>query len=506
MPQLIEFPSLPSGDLRAGLMALVRLCRDLPESGETFRDFRARARAARLWDRERPLVLLRFLRLSGARFGRSEPVQQIAGAADDDAAMAAIGARLWQANPLMFKAILDCLGQRPYSRDELYKVLDSVAYRGQVPSRPQLEAWLQIGQALGVVRPLGIAVTLDKRASDYSGRAAELEIDEFLAEDRPEPEPQLPREGEGEEAPAAAASGESDAAAAPDSAAAAGPPAPPPAALRWIAADGLASPLGRDRPVPVGRFAGQPVFADDVLAETSRRIAGWWQGQPKPRSLALGPDDFGFDPEGWMEGADELLYRIAVAAALTFRLDTDRDGVLAAYRALDGAGVLADLYHGTVPEELPARVDARALMLASLAARRCAESPDLAATLDQKRTAADVFAVLDAALGRGLFRIELFWMMSMLGRLGVVRPEDLADYTATPHRLVRDTLFRLGFLASPYGHDAPSLVPAATAARRAAGDAGPADEVLLGFALAAGCAYDCANRRTCEFACRERAD
>jgi hypothetical protein len=46
-------------------------------------------------------------------------------------------------------------------------------------------------------------------------------------------------------------------------------------------------------------------------------------------------------------------------------------------------------------------------------------------------------------------------------------------------------------------------VTAARGARRAAGS-DPADEVLSRFALAAGCAYDCPNRRTCGYPCRER--
>ena len=165
--------------------------------------------------------------------------------------------------------------------------------------------------------------------------------------------------------------------------------------------------------------------------------------------------------------------------------------------------MLSDLYQGTVPETLPTHVDARALMLASLAARRCAEVPDLASQLEGRASAAEAFASLDAALGRGLFRTELFWMFDMLSRLGVVRYDDLGDFTVTPHRIVRDTLFRLGFVASPYASDAQSLAAAAKAARRTV-PVGQADEILTLFALAAGCAYDCAHRKTCDFPCRER--
>jgi len=142
-------------------------------------------------------------------------------------------------------------------------------------------------------------------------------------------------------------------------------------------------------------------------------------------------------------------------------------------------------------------------MLASLAARRCAECPDLASQLDGRASAAEAFAALDTALGRGLFRTELFWILDMLSRLGVIRYDDLGAFTVTPHRIVRDTLFRLGFISSPYASDAQALATAAAAARRAVPN-GASDEVLTLFALSAGCAYDCTHRKACDFPCRER--
>jgi hypothetical protein len=142
-------------------------------------------------------------------------------------------------------------------------------------------------------------------------------------------------------------------------------------------------------------------------------------------------------------------------------------------------------------------------MLASLAARRCAEVPELASQLDGRASAAEAFASLDAALGRGLFRTELFWILDMLARLGVIRYDDLGDFTVTPHRIVRDTLFRLGFIATPYASDGTTLLAASRAARKAV-PTGAAAEILTVFALAAGCAYDCTHRKSCDFPCRER--
>ncbi len=497
MPQVVELPPIGQ-DQRGALVALVRVCKETPAKGEPFRDFRARLRAAKLWDRDRPLVLLRFLGVGGATVTPSIFMQALAAASGDEEIAIAILDRVWQLNPLLGKTILDLVSQRTYHKDELYKHLASAAYPGVVPSRPALETWLQIAIGTGLLRVLGIAVTLGPRAERYVQLAANTDVEDLLADDRPEPEPVLPSGGVEDEAAPAEAAPE----AAAGSPAAAGAPAgsPLPAPLRHLSAVGIPCPRGRERPVPVSRFAQG--FADDLLAETAGRIGAWWTEAART-PLSYHPSDFGIDAEAWVEGAGEVVYRIAVAAALAFRLDRDRAAVVAAFAALDKAGVLGDLYQGTVPENLPVQVDARALMLASLAARRCAEVPELASQLEGRASAAEAFAALDAALGRGLFRIELFWILDMLSRLGVIRYDDLGDFTVTPHRLVRDTLFRLGFIDSPYASSAAALTATTRSARRAV-PAGPADEILVTFALAAGCAYDCPHRKACDFPCRER--
>jgi hypothetical protein len=497
MPQVVEFPAIGQ-DQRGALAALVRICKETPAKGEPFRELRARLRAAKLWDRERPAVILRFLGVSGATISPSIFMQALAAATGDDDTALAVLDRLWHLNPVVGKTVLDLVGQRAYHKDEIYKILASAAFKGKLPSRPALETWLQIALACGLLRPLGVAVASGPRLERYAQLAATIDIDEYLAEDKPEPEPVIPTGlDEGDGAPADAVPHDTSI---PNTASAPGSGSSLPPPLRHLSADGAPNPRGRDRVVAVSRFANG--FSDELLDETSARIAAW-AAELGTKTAAYQPGDFGLDAEHWVEGADEALYRVAVAAALAFRLDRDRAGVIAAYGALDKAGVLADLYQGTVPENLPAQIDARALMLASLAARRCAEVPELAASLDSKASAADAFAALDAALGRGLFRTELFWILDMLAQLGVIRYADLGDYTVTPHRIVRDTLFRLGYIASPYASDAPALVASARAAHRAV-PTGPADEILTLFALAAGCAYDCTHRKTCDFPCRER--
>ncbi len=504
MPQVIEFPAL-GVEARATLLLLAKVARETPPAGEPFGAFRSRLRAVKLWDRERPAVPLRVLGVGGATVVPSAFMQTLAAAKTDDDALDVIADRLLELNPFLFKSVFDLVEQRAHGKDEISKYLQSFAYRGKPPSRPDLESFFLALIAAGVYRVLGIALVHGPRADRLKATIAGLDVDELLENPTPFAEPVIPIAGDEEagDAPAAVIDAGTAATLSAVAAASPEPPAssPLPPFLRHLAgAAGARSPRGRDRVTPVSRFAAG--FSDEILEETTTRMGAWWKETPGASPLYT-PADFGFDPETWVEGADEVIYRIAVAAALVFRLETDRDGVIRAYRALDQAKVLGDLYHGTVPESLPAQVDARALMLASLAARRCAETPELASSIEQQKTAAEAFAALDAALGRGLFRIELHWMLGMLGQLGVIRFDDLGELASLPHRLVRDTLFRLGFLATPYASDGAALVAAARAARRAAG-ADPADEILSRFALAAGCAYDCPNRRTCEYPCRER--
>lgn len=496
MPQVVELPPIGQ-DNRNALLALVKVCKELPPQGEPFREFRTRLRSAKLWDPERPLVLLRFLGVGGATIAPSGIISAIAVAGNDEAAAIPILERLWTLNPLLLKTIAELVGQRAHHKDEIYKILSSTAYEGLVPSRPALEIWLQIGLACGLLKSVGVAVTVGPNHGHIASLAQGFDVKEFLAEDRPEPDPVIPRVGEEDAAP-----GTPEAAAVETSipVAAAAAVSPLPAVLRQLSLDQVPPARGRERAVPTTRFAAG--FTDEVLADTAAKIGAWWTEAARP-AIAYAPSDFKLDAEAWVERADEVIYRLAVGAALAFRLDRDRPAVIAAYDALDKANVLADLYQGTVPETLPTQVDARALMLASLAARRCAEVPDLASKLEGRANAGEAFAALDAALGRGLFRTELFWILDQLGRLGVVRYDDLGDFTTTPHRIVRDTLFRLGFVATPYANDAAALAIAAKAARRAV-PTGAADEVLATFALSAGCAYDCAHRKTCDLPCRER--
>jgi hypothetical protein len=82
----------------------------------------------------------------------------------------------------------------------------------------------------------------------------------------------------------------------------------------------------------------------------------------------------------------------------------------------------------------------------------------------------------------------------------------MASVTGLANRPLRDTLYRLGFIATPYAGDALALAAASRALRRAVGRGPEAERTLEAFARAAGCAYDCAQRKTCGFACRERTD
>jgi hypothetical protein len=500
MPQLTEFPFLPSGDPQKAVAALIEVVRAMPENGEPFKVLRSRLRDRDLWDRDRVGGLRRFLRLEGGSFCKPSPlVSKLAEGSPADAADV-LAERLWEANPILFKTVFDRLADRVSPPGELYSYLDSFAYRGTPVPRREILSWVQLAQGLDILARIGIALGLGDRAEMFADRVKKLDIEEYLEEDQDEPSLDDTGadddEAAGDAVPQAVGQVSTAAAPAPVRSDARS------AAVRR-AAEGRPSPLGQHPVVPVASLVARGTFDDELLADTTARLESWWAGGDAG-GAAASPGDFGIDSERWMEGSEEALYRLAIAAAFAFRLDGDGDAVRASYQALEQARVFDDLYYGTAPDVLPAGVDSRALMLASLVARRCAEAPDLAANLEKQGSAAEAFAVLESALGRGLFRMELFWLMRALRDIGAVRWDDLDAYTALPTRIVRDTLFRLGYLDSPYAADLEALSAAASAACRAAGSATPADEVLAAFALAAGCDFGCTRRRDCDFACRER--
>src|SRR5688572_32014155 len=240
MPQVVELPPIGQ-DSRGALVALVRVCKETPAKGEPYREFRSRLRGAKLWDREKPAVLLRFLGVGGQLITPSATMQALAAANGDDALSQVVLDRVWELNPLLMKTILDLVAQRTYHKDEISKHLSSAAYSGVVPSRPALEVWLQIAIGAGLLRTLGIAVAPGPRADRYIAQAAALDVEEFLAEDKPLAEPIIPTVVD-EEAAAAAPTE----AAVPEGsvpvAAAAPVGSPLPAPLRHLSAEGVPTP------------------------------------------------------------------------------------------------------------------------------------------------------------------------------------------------------------------------------------------------------------------------
>jgi len=242
-------------------------------------------------------------------------------------------------------------------------------------------------------------------------------------------------------------------------------------------------------------------FPDSALEASRQRLSAWWAEQDPPKSPGL--KAFNLDGERWMEDPEAALFHVAVAAALFFRMPPAQAQV--AFQALERSGALEALHAGLLPEG-PLELDVQALMWASVVARRCAEHPDLAADLERAKEAAEAFKLLDAALGRGLFNIELFWILRLLSSMGSLRLPGSEALTALPRRGVRDTLFRLGFLENPYAADTAALLKASAAARAALPQVLAADEALEAFGQAAGCCYGCPQKKRCDLPCRERSD
>src|SRR5689334_258284 len=124
MPQVVDLPPIGQ-DSRGALVALQRVCKETPAKGEPFREFRSRLRAARLWDRDRPVVMLRFLGVGGQTIVPSAFMQTLGACTGEDDTAVAVLDRMWQLNPLLGKTVLDLIAQRAYHKDEIYKHLVS---------------------------------------------------------------------------------------------------------------------------------------------------------------------------------------------------------------------------------------------------------------------------------------------------------------------------------------------------------------------------------------------
>lgn len=559
MPQFIYFPRLPPGEYRNAIDTFIQALRQMPVDGEPFKDFRARLKKIDMWSRESLPHLLRFLRMAHSDPVVPSPfVRSLHDASGVDQARHRVIERLWTVNPLLFKVALERMEERVHSPNELLKYVDSFAYPGNRISGPEVRAWVAFVQGLGLLKPVGIRLGLTALAKPWLEKAHALDVDDFLEEDADEPMP-MATKGEsaasGSSAPLAMdaddAVADGSAAPPPGPTSAASPPVPLAATAARPslsgaqagpalgAASGVASgvpatrsasaghasahpmrqpaqsasiasgpdPIGRHRPVPTARFATHGLFDDDVLATTRERIIDWWAAlsatgdAPDTTAPIAAPT-----ADDWMEDPPRVLFRAAVLAGLHGQAGRTDASAAAAYAELDRTGVLDALHDGTAPEVAPTVLDAGALMLASVIARRCAENPELSSELEKQKTAAEAFLLLDRALGRGLFTLELFALMALLGTIGAVPTDGLADFVARPDRLVRDTLYRLGFLEQPYAPLPGDLAAAAAAAHLAVPDERRADVVLRAFAHRAGCAFGCARRRVCDLPCRERTD
>lgn len=500
MPQFIEFPQIPAGEPARALAVLLDVFKPMPVAGEPFRELRRRLKTAELYSRERLPQLLRFFQLAEGEQVRPTPLI-LALRTGEAAARQALAERLWTVNPVLFATVYRRLEERVHSANELFKFLDSFAYPGTRITGPEVQGWVRLCQALGLFRLVGIRLGLsDETRTWFGARVAKFDVEDFLEEDKDEPAPEpLGAPAGDEEAAAVSVASPTQGSSAPAPVARTPASAPVQIAEPSPPASTLPSPLGRGRAVPTSAFAGQATFEAATRTVAVERITAWWAEQTVPDARP-GPAAFGLDTERFQEDPEESLFRLAVAAALVFGSAPEAGPVL--YTALDEAGALGALFAGTRLDG-PVEVDAAALMTASVIARRVAEHPDLAADLEKADDADAAFTVLESAFGRGLFGLELFWMLRALATVGVIRREGTERFAALPERPVRNVLYRLGFLDTPYAADMAAL-------RRAAAAATPfgsaAHLTLTAFAAAAGCRYGCAHRRRCDLPCRERAD
>lgn len=451
MPQFIEFPTLPQD----GVPALMACFGSMPKAGESFKNFRRRLKAHGLWSRERLDVLLRFMQMASGDWVVPSTFAEALGG--DDGPRAVLN-RLWAVNPLLFATVVERLTERIHSTNELLKYVDSFAYAGARIAGPDLRAWLRLADGGGLFKAVGIRMGLADEAQEaFARRVERFDVEEFLEDDEDEP-PVRPAAVPADQA--AVVDGAVDGAAVDGAVADEAdptPPADPP--VSTVAATAVSASASAAAPTVSGPATAPAVQALAAAATPSALPAGptgimELGGQLEhlryvPTAAgALGPQGFGLTRALFEEEPERALFELAVAANLRFRVAQPTQ----LFEALRQAGVLEALYRG-VPLMGPVQVDASALMMASLVARRLAQRADLAFEIEQADNADAVHALL-AKTFEGLFTLEPCWMICALVELGVVRPGEAGDFGALSMRVLATLLFQLGFVVLPGEPDA----------------------------------------------------
>lgn len=471
MPQFIQFPAL-SGDPKQAVNALIRVCRQL-SSVNSAKELRTLLKENKLWNKASIDDFLKFLQVQAGERIELSPWAQKLGESEELEEL--LVRRLWTVNPLLCKSILERLGQSVYSKQELFKQIDSSGYLGTSVAKPQLENWLSLALGLEVIKRVGVALALGPRASLLDDEMKDFDVDEFLEEDEPEK------------------------ALAPFTVSGAGaePISTSPVDVKDDATPRVVAP---SRTVPVAQFSFDRKIEAASLDETVQRVQDWWKTKSDFADATV--EEWGIEHEAWIESMNLCLFRICVGAILRFRLGKSEAEAIGVFRILDQS-MLSDLFYGTAPASMPDNLNAQSLMLASLLARRFASHPELAETLEKQKSAKDAFDSLYEALGDGLLSVELFWVMRSLRDLSALRFDDMDDFCTLPTRQVRDVLFRLGFLPSPYATGIEELRVAAKAGATLAGAAPQGDVLIRRFSEETGCQFNCTKSSTCSFYCRE---
>lgn len=527
MPQFTRFMPLPPEAPSIAVERVLKGLRKIPLEGEPFREFRTRLKRLDIYSRERMPQVFAMLRLAD-----DDPIvpgpllRSIIEAPSHGDACTLFAERLYAVNPVLFKSVYERLKERADGKSSLLKYLHSFAYPGTPISNPELNNWFDWAVGLELLRPLGVGLALGPRMEGFEERLKLLDVDEYIEEDEPEAPPQpveapvaateaeapageLPAEQAGapvEEAPAAAQKAGPSVAVSAAVAPVVVEVAPPPLELDLESAG---NPCVAESVAPEGwREAVDGVFPADTLRWTAHHLDRWWQRAGGEHAQPLWVR-LGIDGEAWQEDPEWTLYRLAIAAKLRALGEGDTPQgearVIERLAALEAEGVLATLYQGeAVGGPLP-QIDPNILLNASQLAWRLDQSPDLVQDLERAEGATAVRELLGQAFGRGLLDEQaLEWLVYTLSRSGVVRLPDLAPQVIRYERDVRDTLYLLGFLPSPYAVTAAQHLRVSLAARQALPSTEHPERGLRAFAWASKQHFQCDHQVGCQLPCRER--
>ncbi|MBN1947236.1 MAG: hypothetical protein JW797_16310 [Bradymonadales bacterium] len=265
---------------------------------------------------------------------------------------------------------------------------------------------------------------------------------------------------------------------------------------------------------------------DAEIAHNLEGLQGLW-GTAADKTI-LGFSQFGLDPEEYRKEVRKktrkgfFLYRALVAATCAFRPIALTGSTISPpfsptrlFEILDKSGALQQHYEkkasidtvitGLVEAAHGERLDVLAMTPYLVLARQgLLDAEEWAAEQEQAEIDEAVWEAVYERLHAGVFTQELIWLVREMSRSGLWPLPELKEVGVIPTQEVLDITFRIGLLPTPYLVGFTASLWASRVLTGFCPETCGYEAGYQHFGRQLGCSYNCPNRATCRFFCREK--